>query len=290
MNVGAALVVRSRMLQATFEVRHGGRMVSLRDQASGREWLVQPGIEPDDATYGSNFIQRRIHGWDEMLPTIDPCRVLGVDLPDHGEVWAVPWRPIPARHPAGIRLQIDSVAMPLRLVREAWPRGDDIVLSYALSNCGQSPLPFLWAAHPQFRVTAHARLLFHTQPSSVRIESPSDRAGVIDWSHAERLAEEQAAGSHLKVSIVAKDGPRCITLEDESCALRLAWQGKCVGYVAVLWDNAEFSHQRVIALEPSTSRHSSLGTAVEWGDIATIPAGESLTWRITLSVANASTA
>lgn len=275
--------VRSRVLSAAFDIRHGGRMVSLFDTTTDREWLVQPSGF-DVATYGSSFTRRHIHGWDEMLPTIDACKVLGVDLPDHGELWAVPWRRRPAHSVGGLRLVVDAAAMPLRFVREISPSGDDLLLDYELTNFGANALPVLWTAHPQFQVTSQAQVLFPTSPAGVEIVSPPQRAGFVEWSRATEMAAQQPEGSHLKVSLGDCDQLQTVTLRDRRSALTLQWHSGCVRHLAVLWDHAQFSSERVIALEPSTSSHSSLARAIAHGDATTVHRGETLRWSIILSV------
>lgn len=258
-------------------------MVSLLDLTSHREWLVPPLTRAPDASYASSFTARHIHGWDEMLPTIDACNVLGVDLPDHGEIWAVPWRHQPARSIGGLRLEVDCEALPLRLSREVWPQGDDLVLDYELVNLGVHSLPVMWATHPQFAVSAAARVCFPTPPLTVEVVSPPQRARTTDWSDAVNLAAHLPEGAHLKIWLDVSDGPRTVILQDERSALSLRWHGDCVQYLAVLWDNAQFSNQRVIALEPSTGRHDSLAAAMEHGAAAMLLGGDTLNWRLTLS-------
>ena len=55
----------------------GGRVVSLLDRRSGREWLVQ-GEAPaaDDRSWEAEaavFAGREAFGWDECAPTVAPC-------------------------------------------------------------------------------------------------------------------------------------------------------------------------------------------------------------------------
>jgi len=47
--------------------------------------------------YGAVFVDQDMSGWDEMFPTINACTYpapspyAGITLPDHGEVWVLPW-------------------------------------------------------------------------------------------------------------------------------------------------------------------------------------------------------
>ena len=72
----------------------GGRVVSMRDRLSGREWLdgwmpagkrrIWHPTDPSDFATGPGA------GIDECLPTVLPCQVNGKNLSDHGELWNVP--------------------------------------------------------------------------------------------------------------------------------------------------------------------------------------------------------
>ncbi len=68
-----------------------GRVTSLLDRASGREWMTAGGQSPqtgDDAVYlGDEAV-----AWDECFPTVGRCNVSATPwrrtLRDHGELWA----------------------------------------------------------------------------------------------------------------------------------------------------------------------------------------------------------
>lgn len=285
MSAARTATVRSAALRADFDVQHGGRMVSLLDVSNEHEWLVPPSATAPEPTYGSSFTQRHIHGWDEMLPTIDACTVLGVELPDHGEIWAVPWQRRTASTTGGLRLSAGSLALPLRLVREVHPRGPDLVLDYQLFNLGAQPLPFLWAAHPQFRVSPDAQIHFSAPVTKVAVVSPPERVGGTDWSGAVALAGQLPRGDHLKLWLdCPPDHDNGVTLRDGGSALSIHWDGRSIRHAAVLWDNAQFSGERVVAIEPSTARHDSLAAAAAQGDLAMLAGGGSRRWTLTLSV------
>jgi galactose mutarotase-like enzyme len=274
--------VRAGSLRAVFLPARGGRMVSLRDDDTGREWLVQrdPKV-PDPAGYGDSFTARHIHGWDEMLPTIEACRVGGVDLPDHGEVWAVPWTRRASTRAGGLRLEVVCREVPLTLTREVWPEEGTIVLDYSLTNHGGDPVPALWAAHPQLRISA-TRAEFHPAPTTARVVAPATRSGELGWDEVNRAAEDLRPGTHLKVWLDGPNPPRQVTLRGDSAALTLRWSGSDLGSVAVLWDNQAFSTERVLAVEPSTGRRDSLADALAAGDRVALPAGRSWQWRLRL--------
>ena len=92
-----AVRVESGRVSALFLHRYGGKLASLRDRESGREFLAQaPGEHYRTPRYGGDYTEFECSGFDDMFPTIDPVCCMqepwkGVEMPDHGEVYALPW-------------------------------------------------------------------------------------------------------------------------------------------------------------------------------------------------------
>ncbi len=62
------------------------------------------------AGYGADFVSQDMSGWDEMMPTISACRFRNITLPDHGEVWGIPWNIDKAT--AELCFSVNGVALP----------------------------------------------------------------------------------------------------------------------------------------------------------------------------------
>lgn len=136
----------------------GGRIVSLVDLRSGRDWVHgwsadQPGATDDvyDATTAG--------GWDECLPTVAAsvadCPPWG-RLRDHGEVWGRPATVI-AQDAASCRLGWS--AGPLEFHRTLCLAGGRINLSYHLANKGPQPVPWLYSQHALLAVRPGDRIV-----------------------------------------------------------------------------------------------------------------------------------
>ena len=76
----------------------GGKISSIRNVATGREWLwTSPFIEYKEPRYGASYIEEYDSGGiDECFPTVDACHHPshpwdGVYVPDHGEVFSQEW-------------------------------------------------------------------------------------------------------------------------------------------------------------------------------------------------------
>jgi hypothetical protein len=272
--------VESSSLTVAIEPGDGGRVVSIVSAASNREWLVTAKEPGDRAMYGDSFTDRDIYGWDEMLPTINACQMGGRAFPDHGEVWAVEWASEPAHHHDGVRLRTTLRSMPLTLAREIWADGPLIILDYELSNAGPIALPAQWAAHPQFAVTANAHLqLGFVNPD---VTASSDAIAGYLWANAVEAAADLAPGSHLKVWFDQPNAAQSATISEGSDVLRMRWTGSDVRNLAVLWDNHQFSSERVLAIEPAFDLGDSLASTSAREGSFRIPPNATIAWRITL--------
>lgn len=245
-------VARSRAVELRYWPTRGARIVSVRDLATGREWLVPPG-DPETVSFGQSYTAgRSVHGWDEMVPTIDACSRDGVELPDHGALWSVPWTEHAPRHVGGTAATARCRRTSLTLDREIVPDGNGLVLHYRMTNRATTPQPAYWAAHPFFAVSADARVEgVQSRPAEVWL--PERLRGPEPWSAIEDLAAELPEGEFLKARVSGL-GAAAVTLRDGDAALTLAWTGDLVRHLAVVWDNRTFSDHRVIAIEPMTAR------------------------------------
>ncbi|MDQ1445567.1 MAG: hypothetical protein QOI20_2031, partial [Acidimicrobiaceae bacterium] len=133
----------------------GGKITSLFDVKARREWLVPAPIQPLRAlTYGSLWSAYEMCGWDDAFPTLGDCahpgpgRAADVRLPDHGEVWALPWADETDRADAAVMTSVRGAALRYRLRRKLSVDGPTLRLDYTLDNEGPDPIPFQWAAHP----------------------------------------------------------------------------------------------------------------------------------------------
>ncbi len=94
----SAWMLENDLLRTVIVPELGGKLVSLTDKRSQLEWLVGPGDRSvRKIPYGAPFHEQDMSGWDEMFPTIVACAYPGpgaqhgTPLPDHGEVWTLPW-------------------------------------------------------------------------------------------------------------------------------------------------------------------------------------------------------
>src|SRR5579859_7225354 len=133
----------------------GAKIISLKDLRSGREWLWHPpqGRKLFRNRQGDDFFQSPLTGIDECFPTIAPCVWQGRQLPDHGELWNLPWTVDDASWGHGIlKTTARPKLSPFEFARTIELHQNEVRVEYQLTNRGDARERFLWAIHPLLRL------------------------------------------------------------------------------------------------------------------------------------------
>jgi len=305
-----AINLESDLLRVTMVPELGAKIVSIYDRTRDFEWLVPPMRPPQRAGYGADFVSQDMSGWDEMFPTIVACAYPGsgdqhgAALPDHGEVWSLPWQ-VEAAGDGRISLSIDGPVLPYRLARTAeLVTPTTLRLSYRLDNPGGESLPYLWSAHPQFAAGADTEIVFPPQVKEVW----NTIAEAWGWGPMEaRYAwpEAQAPdGSRVRIDRVGPPSlgkarkffiPPDVRVEwaallrrDSMDWLRLEWDAAQVPYLGLWVDEGAINSAPVAAPEPMTGFYDSLAVAWDKKRVALLAPGASREWSLSVRLGTGS--
>lgn len=285
----------------------GARVVSLVDLRSGREWLVQGATSggeeaaaawaADDAVFGG----AEAFGWDECLPTVAPCPdpldPTAPALRDHGDLWG---------RQTVIELGADALAAtwtsprwPFALRRAIRLDGPLVVVEYELVADGPRPLPVLWSMHA----------LLALEPGSTLVVEPAVRARLthhagfgfaddleaIDWPGGSTAAGTAPldrvrgveAGQSAKLYLDASSGFAVAARGTDGAELRFDWDRAVAPALGIWldyggWPTGERRHQ--VALEPTTSPHDDLMSAIDAGRARVVEPGSLLRWTVRLEL------
>ncbi len=300
-----AWALENEALRAVFLPERGAKIASLYDKRAGREWLAAPVPPLRPLVYGESFVDQDMSGWDEMFPTIVACAYPGAGayqgqaLPDHGEIWSLPWQ-VEQADAEGLLLSAAGRALPYRLWRRAsLLEAGTLELAYRLENLGEARFDYLWAAHPQFVVDDDTAIRLPEQNRTV--------INVIDtavwgeagrrypWPHA--ITSDGTAWQLEHIGPATRRDCRKFYLPpDEPAAwaalddrrsgstLRLEWSAQEAPYLGIWIDEGAYSREPVAALEPSNGYYDSLVRAYENRRVGSIAPGEVQAWALRVKV------
>ncbi|MDR7544147.1 MAG: hypothetical protein QN120_07870 [Armatimonadota bacterium] len=237
-----------------------------------------PHVPIRPAPYGARYRDWGASGIDICFPSIAPCPFpsppwRGLAVPDHGEVWALPWT-VEIR-PDGAHLWVEGRQWPYRLALIV--RLDDGTLAFTtqVENLGDAAFPYLWALHPAFPLTRQTRLRW---PASEHVEAKGQRM-------------ELYTPGRVPEGFVAKvfAGPLHrgeVTLEEDRITVRFQWDPRLLPYLGV-WisneDETQTGGRRCIAVEPSFAPTDSLEAAFAAGSAPVVAPGGTHQWQVTMA-------
>jgi galactose mutarotase-like enzyme len=299
------LAIASTDLRVVVAPSLGGRVVSLTDRRTGREWLVA-GERPDppDAWAGEDvaFLGRESWGWDECLPTVsrcaDPSRPGAPSLRDHGDVWG---RALEVGLTDGrLVVELPPARWPYRFRRSLAIDGPSVTVGYDLANERADPLPFLWSMHPVLALEPGSRLIAPGVTGVRLTHAAGTGLGVpaeVDWPIARRpdgsgldLAEIRGieAGEALKLYGRVDGGSgRSAALAPDGSWVAFTWDA---GFAPVLglWVDAggwpPDDPRAQVAIEPTTSEDDDLVGALAHGRAVMLAPGERRRWWVRIDV------
>jgi len=286
-----AIALQSDDIEVVVLPRRGAKIASLRHASSGREWLEQPAGELGPPPgYGSAFTDAGMFGWDEMLPTITGSaypdgEFQGAPLPDHGEVWRLPWKTRVAGE--AFVWSTSGRVLPYEVTRTMRVVDARLHLEYELSATGTTPLWLLWAAHPQFAVGGrHTRIVLPAEVRQVLDVWPRTEPARVRWPSPDVESTNglpSGTGRKLYALPDARIGTAGLVDEDGTW-LRLDWDPELVPYLGLWLDNGAYARHPVIALEPATGYYDDLALAVRNERVPQIHPGRPLRWSLLVTL------
>ena len=301
--------LRNRLMEATFLPDFGGKMISLTSIRTGEEFLLPP-LHPYKRLKATELFERGdAGGFDECLPSVAACEAMGQESPvaDHGDLWRLAWEAEATREM--VRMQVDAVSRPLRLIRTATFRGRALVLRYELYNLSGRTVPWLWSAHPLFKISPGDRILLPDAVRAVTVEGSCagdfTKGSVITWPHAQTnagnivdLSTIRAVDGRTAHKLFVSMGPSAWaalyrTELGQGVLVRLdprilPFLGLWICHGA--WPAHGLQRQYTVALEPTTSDTDSLMEAAHRGTARMLDPLGHTSWEIEMELLGAESA
>ena len=298
-----AVVLENRWLRAVVVPGVGGKIISLVDKTADLELLWRNERVPvRPVPFGSGYDDAFLGGWDELYPNDEPEVLAGEAMPDHGELWSLPWLITDLTQGADevaveltVRTPISASTVCKRLVLGDGPA---LRTDYRVTNDGRRELPFLWKSHVAVRLhpdtvigMAAGDVLVHefgdprVRPEGGRFTWPS--AAVAGTAHDFRRLPDTTVRGVTEFLIAT-------TLDEGRCGVEHPVAGS--GFT-LTWDPADLPScwtfasygggwrgLDVLVLEPCTGYPLSVLDGVAAGSHQVLPAGVTKEWSVTASV------
>lgn len=281
----------------------GSKIISLYDKETGREWLFRRGGALGNQGYGSCFAHGDNSGWDEMFPTINSCTYpqypwKNTAVPDHGEVWALPWKTRCHQHV--LQCSVTGIRFPYTFEKTyRFVSKRKIKIEYKVTNQTPFSFSFLWAAHPLFDIINPMRIVMPEDVNQIAISfSHKERLGrfgnIHEWPNAQwnheciRLDRIDPVKRDIaeKFYVNRKVSKGWASLVDEATGERvtLRFPEEKVPYLAVWINQAGINADRNVALEPSTGFMDDLSYAMGEGTAAQVHGFQTYEWFLEVEI------
>ncbi|WPJ95856.1 hypothetical protein SH580_20785 [Coraliomargarita algicola] len=246
----------------------GGKVISLQDQVSRREWLWSR-LEDRSLMKDLRFGFGNLMGADELLPNLKPETRQGHALPDHGEVWSssVDWDADLLENSGTLKTYLDLKVLPIRYMREISLDGAMLRMRFIVENLSDKKIPFLWAWHPIITVEEGDTMYMDTVPPKFRVVGyPGLRqvsiGDVITWPGLEagvdlsQLSFPEIPKAGIKVySDSPSDGRILLSNTFTGSALTVEYDLGYLPYLAIWLSRGVWGNAHHLILEP-TNRSS----------------------------------
>ena len=271
-----------------------------------QEELLQAPLRPyATRDRAMSFAAGDASGIDECIPTVSGCEIGSTVLPDHGDFWRIPFRY--RRDGDELVLDAEGFSLPLHFEKRLSLRGSRLTMAYSLRNAGETPVQYLWSAHPGFAVEAGDTVVLPPSVPEVTVwYSSKSRLGASGRAHSWPYTRDEHGDT---IDLSRTGGP------EDGVGDKLFASAPPEGWVAIYrhrlhrqikvhfdsmqnpyvglwlayggWPDGQAQRQHCVALEPCTAPVDSLAAAVERGWARTLAAGAKWDWKIEIEVVSA---
>ncbi|QIA65051.1 hypothetical protein GT360_15930 [Vibrio astriarenae] len=253
--------------------------------------------------YNANFCDFDMSGFDECFPTIASCTMpgTGLQVPDHGEVWALPWHS-EILDDGQIMFSVHSHRFKYTLSKSITLEGNQLQCRYQLSlDKDAAPLPYMWTPHALFAATPQTRLIVPSHMHSVtNVCNPSPILGPFGEQH-----NWPKATTHQGVHDLAQLNPPQSGLcdkfyfdqhlqqgdefgfENDSVRVMMSVDHEIVPWLSIWKNQGGFHGHYNFALEPCTAGFDSIAEAASKKQCQVIKPGEDHKWHLNIKVSAA---
>jgi galactose mutarotase-like enzyme len=297
-----SIILEHDDIKATFLPEYGSKLASLIDKKTNEEWLFQAKADTLTVpTYGAAFSDYDSSGFDEVFPSIDACfdPVTGTPIPDHGEVWALPWDyDIQGEE---IVFTVKSPVFPYTLTKRVRLERNRLCLNYAVTNDGDTRFYFIWTPHALLRCDEHTRIIVPAGLNKIMtVEHHTEHLGEWGTIHSYPVTISQKTGTELDLSKMeppsanncekfyfierVPEGMCGIIQENTGRTLMYYYPAEKIPYLGIWKTQGGYRGDYNLALEPCTGVYDNLYVAHAIRKAAFVEAKSMFTWWFQIEI------
>jgi hypothetical protein len=285
------LVLSSGRLTVELLPEWGGKMISFRTEPDGYEFLAPAPFGPHrpDAAI---FAPEDAYGFDDMFPGVYPQPYprppwQQEQIADHGDLWYRPWSYSGGGSAA--TLAVEDSRFDWRFSKSLHFNGPlALQIEYRLDNGASQPLFWLYSAHIlcSFRAGIELELPAGLYRCLETFGQPLPEAAPAQAAYLRRWEAFPPGSAAFYMS--EEIGPASCRYRDRQAdkALRLSWS-RPLAYLGLWYNTGGWLGEKPVVhlgLEPATAGHQNLAEWLKTGAPAVLPAGDQVTWSLTMAV------
>lgn len=305
------IYVHTGLIELTLVPKLGGKVSSLRDARTGREWLWRhPRFEYKKVPHGSSYVKEAdTGGWDECFPSVAECAYpsapwQGAAIQDHGELWSQDAEVEVDQQVAEVTITTrwHGIVLPYSFTRTILLTANSSVIKvdYEVTNTSDQPVNFVWCIHPLIAIEPGMELLLPASaqfnvgslfpedlvPPGKKLQYPFEASGLnfpvlpqTDAKRAIKLWSDPLPDGEGWAAMRAKDGE-----------LKMRWDVRSLPQIAVwlnlgTWSADGGSPYFNMGLEPCIGAQDSLADAVNQFDLfESLPPRGSKAWWLEMEL------
>lgn len=301
-----AFRLENERISLVFLPDYACKIISLVKKDTGREFLFQcaaPQLTPPP--YAAAFSAYDSSGFDEVFPSIDACPYpdgpfKNTPVPDHGEVWTLPWHHTPHPDGNGFTAWTRSPALPYKFTRDLTLNGGEIRLHYTVQNASEAPFEFIWTPHCLLNCSPATVLMLPEDLNEIMtVEHSSQTLGPWGTRHRYPLTADT---NGRPVNLAATQPPSAKSCEkfyftrpnragwcavkhtDNGDTLTYRYDAEKIPYLAVWKTQGGYRGDYNIALEPCTGEWDDLYVAHKIRRTAVCRPHSTCEWDFTMQI------
>ncbi|MBP1992992.1 DUF4432 family protein [Paenibacillus eucommiae] len=320
--IGENAQIRTELVPA-----RGSKLVSLMNKQTGREWIytadqsnhAEHANDADQSNHTDRFWKEPLSsgmawdaadrsGWDELFPTISPClspdaAFSGRQLPDHGEVWSLPWEY--AIKGDDLELWVKGVQLPYLFRKTYRIEESALHIQYELQNCSSHSFSYIWAPHCLLKIEAGMKLagkpfagiqppqqilMRHSKMERFESEAVYSTYPFIKTKEGQiidmRIVEPKLQLHAEKYWFVNRvtEGNISIQAPQTKESFQFEYSAEDLPYLAIWSNYGGYWNDYNLAIEPSTSFLDDVESSSYAGKVKTIQGHSTESWYLKVSL------